>query len=216
MTEPDLRLVLVRHGHTTANAAHVLDTRPPGAPLDALGEEQARELARRLADRPVRAVHASRTVRARATAAPIAAAHGLPVEVLDDVHEIFCGELEGRSGEEALEAFRAVYDAWWRGELDARLPGGESALDLRARYLPAVERILAGREGGDVVLVSHGAAIRLAAAALLGDTAETWYVPNAGLVVLRAAGGTAGGWVLESWDTAPQEPGDVTAGAPPA
>jgi probable phosphoglycerate mutase len=212
---PGLRLVLVRHGHTTANAGHVLDTRPPGAPLDALGEEQARALAARLAGRPVRAVHASATLRARATAEPVAAAHGLPVEVVDGVHEIFCGDLEGRSGPEALEAFGRVYDAWWRGELDARLPGGESALDLRARYLPAVERILAGRDGGDVVLVSHGAAIRLAAAALLGDTAETWYVPNAGLVVLRRAGGAPTGWVLEAWDTAPREPGDVTAGGTP-
>ena len=44
-------------------------------------------------------------------------------------------------------------DAWWRGELDARLPGGESALDLRARFLPAVERIV-GDGDGDVVLAA--------------------------------------------------------------
>jgi hypothetical protein len=60
-----------------------------------------------------------------------------------------------------------------------------------------------------VVLVSHGAAIRLAAAVLLGDTAETQYVPNTGLVILRA---DAGGWVLEHWDDAPPVVGDVTAG----
>jgi probable phosphoglycerate mutase len=63
------------------------------------------------------------------------------------------------------------------------------------------------------VLVSHGAAIRLAAAALLGETAETFYVPNAGLVVLRRG---AGGWVLESWDRADPVRGDVTAGGTPA
>ena len=57
------------------------------------------------------------------------------------------------------------------------------------------------------MLVSHGAAIRMAAAALLGDTVETWYVPNAGLVVLRRE---AQGWVLESWDTAEPVRGDVT------
>jgi broad specificity phosphatase PhoE len=62
------------------------------------------------------------------------------------------------------------------------------------------------------VLVSHGAAIRLAAAALLGDTAETWYVPNTGLVVLRP---TPGGWELEDWDTAEPVAKDVTAGGAP-
>ena len=81
---------------------------------------------------------------------------------VDGVHEVSVGDLEGRSDEAALEAFFEVYDAWWRGELDARLPGGESALDLRARFLPAVERIV-GDGDGDVVLVSHGAAIRMAA-----------------------------------------------------
>ena len=149
----------------------------------------------------------------------MAAAHGLEVEVIDGVHEVLVGDLEGRSDDAALEAFRDVYDAWWRGELDARLAGGESALDLRSRYLPAVDRIVADVDGSgdgdgdfDVVLVSHGAAIRLAAAALLGDTAETWYVPNTGLVVLRP---TPGGWELEDWDTAEPVAKDVTAGGAP-
>jgi probable phosphoglycerate mutase len=141
----------------------------------------------------------------------VAAAHGLAVEVVDGVHEVSIGALEGRSDEAALETFFEVYNAWWRGELDARLPGGESALDLRARFLPAVERIV-GADDGDVVLVSHGAAIRMAAAALLGDTVETWYVPNTGLVVLRRE---VAGWVLESWDTAEPVRGDVTAGGAP-
>jgi len=207
-----MRLVLVRHGRTIANAARVLDSRPPGAPLDELGRAQADLLAERLADHPVRAVHASRAIRTQQTAAPVAAAHGLAVEVVDGVHEVSIGELEGRSDEAALEAFFEVYNAWWRGELDARLPGGESALDLRARFLPAVERIV-GADDGDVVLVSHGAAIRMAAAALLGDTVETWYVPNAGLVVLRRE---VAGWALESWDTAEPVRGDVTAGGAPA
>lgn len=213
------RLVLVRHGQTTANLVRALDTVPPGAPLTELGEGQAAALADRLGGWPVRAVHASRALRAQQTAAPLAAAHRLAVGVVDGVHEVFCGELEGRSDPEAREAFEVVYAAWWRGELDARLPGGESARDLRERYLPAVTALLDGAcggdgnggegAGGDVVLVSHGAAIRLAAAALLGETAETHYVPNTGLVVLRAEGE---GWALESWDTAPPVHGDVTGG----
>ena len=214
-----MRLVLARHGRSTANVARILDTAPPGAPLDELGREQAAQLGSRLADRPVRAVHASRALRARQTAEPVAAAHGLAVHVVDGVHEVFVGDLEGRSDAAAFAAFDEVYTAWWRGDLDARLPGGESALDVRARYRPAVEQLVADATGDvDVVLVSHGAAIRLVAAALLGDTAETWYVPNAGLVVLRPiVGGTdADGWALESWDTAAPVPGDVTAGGTPA
>lgn len=208
----DLRLVMVRHGQTDANVRHELDTRPPGAPLNALGLAQAAALGERLASDPVTAVHSSVAVRARQTAAPVAAAHGLEVDVVEGLHEVFCGDFEGRSGREALERFMAVYEAWWTGDLDARLPGGESARDVRNRFLPALDEVLQGASG-DVVLVSHGAAIRLVAAALLGDTAETLYVPNTGLVVLRPAGG---GWAVEHWDGAVPVAGDVTAGGTPA
>jgi probable phosphoglycerate mutase len=203
---------MARHGETEANARHVLDTRPPGAPLNERGHAQAAALGERLAGAPVTAVHASVATRAQQTAAPVAAAHGLDVQVVEGVHEVFCGEYEGRSGREALERFLAVYEAWWAGDLDARLPGGESAHDVRDRFLPALDRVLDGASG-DVVLVSHGAAIRLAAAALLGDTAETAYVPNTGLVVLRPDGA---GWILEHWDSAVPVAGDVTAGGAPA
>jgi broad specificity phosphatase PhoE len=207
----DVRLVLARHGQTDANVRHALDTRPPGAPLNALGRAQAAALGERLAVGRVTAVHASAAVRAQETAAPIAEAHGLGIEVVDGIHEVFCGDFEGRSGRVALERFMAVYEAWWTGDLDARLPGGESAHDVRNRFLPALDTILDGASG-DIVVVSHGAAIRLVAAALLGDTAETRYVPNTGLVVLRPNGA---GWVLEHWDSAVPMPGDVTAGGTP-
>ncbi|MFN2494754.1 MAG: histidine phosphatase family protein, partial [Pseudonocardiaceae bacterium] len=78
-----MRLVLVRHGETTANAAGVLDTRLPGCPLSEEGHRQAAELAQRLADEPVVAVYASRALRAQQTAAPVAARHGVAVQVLD-------------------------------------------------------------------------------------------------------------------------------------
>ena len=217
MTGAAVRLVLARHGRSTANVAHVLDSRPPGAPLDDEGRAQARRLAARLADWPLRQVYASRAPRAQQTAVPVAAVHDLPVQVVDDVHEIDLGDLEGRSDADALAVFEEVYTAWWRGDLAARMPGGESALELRTRFLPALALLVDGA-AGDVLLVSHGAAIRLAVAALLGETAETFYVPNAGLVVLRrgVGHGAADGWVLESWDRADPVRGDVTAGGSPA
>lgn len=213
----ELRLVLVRHGQTNANLAKALDTVPPGHPLNQTGRVQAETLAELISGWPVRAVHASRALRARQTAEPIARSHGLPVKVVDGVHEVFVGELEGLSDNHSLRRFDEVYDAWWGGDLERALPGGESALDLRARFLPAVERIVAGhdRRGGVIVLVSHGAAIRLSAAALLGDTAETTYVPNTGRVVLRRDSGAGTGWALEMWESGPTLWGDVTAGAVP-
>jgi broad specificity phosphatase PhoE len=202
-----VRLVLARHGRTEGNVIRALDSRPPGMPLDEVGRAQAEDLARRLAAGPVAAVYASRATRAQQTAAPVAAAHDLSVVVLDGVHEADCGELEGATDPASHERFQDVYEAWLNDEFDARLPGGESAVDVRARFVAAVEAVPAAEP---VVVVSHGAAIRLGVGALLGEGAETRYVPNAGLVVLT---GTPGRWALDHWDGAEPVPGDVTGGA---
>jgi len=201
-----VKLILARHGRTEGNVIKALDSRPPGMPLDEVGRAQAEDLAGRLAATPVAAVYASRATRAQQTATPVAAAHDLPVVVLDGVQEADCGELEGATDPASHERFQDVYEAWLNEEFDARLPGGESALEVRARFVAAVEAVA----GADpVVVVSHGAAIRLGVGALLGEGAETRYVPNAGLVVLT---GTPGRWALEHWDGAEPVPGDVTGG----
>jgi len=201
-----VRLILARHGRTEGNVIRALDSRPPGMPLDDVGRAQAEDLARRLAAQPVAAVYASRATRAQQTAAPVAAAHDLSVVVIDGVQEADCGELEGATDPASHERFQDVYEAWLNDEFDARLPGGESAFDVRARFVAAVEAVAADEP---VVVVSHGAAIRLGVGALLGEGAETRYVPNAGLVVLT---GAPGRWALEHWDGAEPVPGDVTGG----
>jgi probable phosphoglycerate mutase len=231
--------VLVRHGQTDANVAKVLDTLPPGPPLNEVGHAQAAALALAMADPaadgPLLAVHASVAVRAQQTAAPLAARLGLEVQVVEGVHEVFCGDLEGRADEAARGVFEQVNRAWADGDLSRPLPGGESAAQVRARFLPAVARLWrryantdgANTDGADtdglVVLVSHGAAIRVAAAALIGEYAETRYMPNAGRVVLAPLPDPMSGpdgepgvgrWVLKSWDEGSPTPGDSTGGVP--
>jgi probable phosphoglycerate mutase len=206
------RLVLARHGLTDANVRHVLDTRPPGPPLNEIGRVQALALAEELAGWRLRAVIASTALRAQQTARPVSARHGLPIDVVDGFQEVFVGDLELRSDEAALQAFRQVGQRWRAGDLTAALPGGESGADVQRRFLTGLDTVREQYPDGDVLLVSHGAAIRLAAGALLGDSVETEYVPNTGRVVLAADPGSPTGWRLESWDDAPPLPGDVTAG----
>jgi probable phosphoglycerate mutase len=127
------------------------------------------------------------------------------------VHELDVGELEDRADEEARALFHEIDRAWEAGHSEVRMPGGESAVEVFARFRPVVDKITDGASGS-VVLVSHGGAIRVVAGALTGRPTLDGYVPNTGLVVLRATGG---GWELESVDSAPPAPGDVTAGGEP-
>lgn len=197
-----LRLVLARHGQTTANVEGILDTRLPGHPLTEEGHRQAAGLARQLAAEPVVGVYASLARRAQQTAEPVAVGHGRAVQVLDGVHEVSIGDLEGRCSPADHHALHEMYRAWHAGDLHASRPGGESGKQVLDRYLADVATIRASHsDGGTAVLVSHGAATRLAVVALAsnvdGSFAGARLLPNTAVVVLEADGA---GWRCLRWD----------------
>ena len=166
------RLVLLRHGQSYGNVDRRLDTRPPGSDLTQLGRDQARAFARNSVCRPGLLLHSVAT-RAAQTAAEISAEVDLPASQVDGIHEVQVGELENRSDDDAVAAFNAIYERWHQGELDVPLPGGETGSAVLDRYLPVLtdlrRRYLDDNHWtSDIVVVSHGAAIRLTAALLAG------------------------------------------------
>jgi len=197
------RLVLVRHGQSYGNVDRRLDTRPPGAALTPLGLDQARAFARG-AERPALLVHSVAT-RATQTAAVIGAELEVAPVVVDGIHEVQVGHLENRNDDDAVAEFTAVYQRWHRGEFDVALPGGETGHDVLGRYLPVLND-LRGRylddDGwqGDIVVISHGAAIRLASAVLAGVDGEFAlenHLDNTESVVLTPT--VAGRWSCARW-----------------
>ncbi|KAA5836119.1 histidine phosphatase family protein [Saccharopolyspora hirsuta] len=202
-----MRLVLIRHGQTPANVAHVLDTLPPGPGLTELGEQQAAELAVRLAEEKIVSIHASRAVRAQQTAQPLAQRHGLPVEVVEGTHEVYVGDLERRGDPEALRTFDEIYALWHLGELDVPMPNGETGREALTRFVTGARNAINGSGDGSVVLVSHGAMLRLAAAALAsnidGATANSVHLPNTGVIVLESDPDAPTAWTCTAWDGLP-------------
>lgn len=200
------RLILVRHGQSIANVERRLDTRPPGAELTEQGRQQAREFARSRQERPGLLLH-SIAHRAAQTAAEIAAEFATAPREVTGIHEAQAGDLEDRTDDEAIAAFNAVYQRWHTGDLDAAMPGGESGREVLDRYLPLVRdlrvRYLDDQQWtGDIVVVSHGAAIRLAAAVLAG--VEPGFVldnhlANTEFVALAPI--TDGRWSCLQWGT---------------
>ncbi len=166
------RLILVRHGQSLANVERRLDTRPPGAALTEQGHLQARDFARSRTAPPGLLLH-SIAHRAAQTAAEIGAELSMATIEVDGIHEVQAGELEDRTDDDAIASFNSVYQRWHQGDLGARMPGGESGLQVLDRYLPVIGdlrvRYLEDEQWtDDIVVVSHGAAIRLAAAVLAG------------------------------------------------
>jgi len=154
-----MRLLLIRHGQTPSNVSGSLDTRMPGPGLTALGQAQAEAIPATLADVPIDAIFASVQVRSQITAAPLAADRSLDVQVRAGIREISSGDYEMRSDRASVEEYLAVMVLWVDGDVEAQLPGGETAADMLARFDEVVaEAYSAGYSS--VAMVSHGAAIR--------------------------------------------------------
>lgn len=215
------RLVLLRHGQSYGNVEKRLDTRPPGAALTDLGVEQAGTFAREW-EHPIGMIVHSTALRAIQTAAAIGDHLSMETHELEGIHEVQAGDLEDRNDDEAVEAFRAVNRQWHHGDLAVSLPGGESAQQVLDRYVPVVTqlrmRYLDDRSWtGDMVVVSHGAAIRLVSAALSGVDGEfalEHHLANTECVVLSPI--TDGRWSCVHWGSAappfyPSDPTDETA-----
>ncbi|HZE15624.1 MAG TPA: histidine phosphatase family protein [Mycobacterium sp.] len=200
------RLVLLRHGQSYGNVDRRLDTRPPGTQLTPLGRDQARAFARAGSRRPGLLVH-SVAIRAAQTAAEISAELHVPAREVTGIHEVQVGQLEDRSDDEAVAEFNAVYQRWHQGEREVPLPGGETGDEVLDRYVPVLTdlrmRYLDDHDWTeDIVVVSHGAAIRLTAAVLAGvDTrfVVEHHLGNAESVVLAPI--TDGRWSCVQWGT---------------
>jgi len=165
--EQSVRLVLWRHGQTQWN----VDGRFQGQsdiPLDAVGEQQAERAARLLAALQPAAIFSSDLARATATAAPLARLTGLRVIPEKDLRERYGGRWEGLTDVEIRTRYPVEHSQWLP-------PGGEASITVADRASAAMERIAETLTPGTLaVIVSHGAALRLGAARLLGLPEELW------------------------------------------
>jgi probable phosphomutase (TIGR03848 family) len=158
-----MTVILLRHGRSTSNTAHVLAGRSEGIDLDDKGREQAAELIERLGDLPIRAVVSSPLLRCRRTIEPLAEALGVAPVVDERLSEVDYGEWTGRKiADLTKEPLWAVVQAHPSA---AEFPGGEGLAQVQARAVAAVrdhDRRLAEQHSGDALWLActHGDVIK--------------------------------------------------------
>lgn len=166
-----LTTLLLRHGQTEMSAQRRFAGRGD-IPLTSAGLGQAAAAATRLAERGgIDGVVTSPLSRALRTAEVVAETVGVPLAVDPDLVETDFGDWEGLTFGEVLARWPDEMAAW---QADARAapPGGESFAAVAKRVEAALDRLLTGRKGQTVVVVSHVTPIKtLVCRALLAPPA---------------------------------------------
>jgi broad specificity phosphatase PhoE len=154
-------LLLARHGETDWNREFRIQG-SSDLELNELGRQQAQFLAQELTDVDLDAIYSSDLSRAQATAAAVAATHGLEVKLDPRLRERSFGSWEGLTRDDI-----STFPKGSRHD-------GESDDDVRARVLAAVEEIAANHPGDQVLIVSHGGALNTLWHHALGVRVERW------------------------------------------
>lgn len=180
-------LILLRHGETDWNRELRFQGHVDVA-LNAIGQEQARRLARRLAGETAHRLFASDLLRAQQTAQPVGLQLGLASISDPALREQSFGRVDGMKVDDIKAQHPQAWEGWLRFEEDYRMPEGESTRQFHARVMDAIRRMVAAHRGQTLVVVTHGGVLdmvyRTARSLGLNGPRQS-EIPNAGLNRVR-------------------------------
>lgn len=85
----------------------------------------------------------------------------LPLQIEHELREFHFGDWEGRRIADIEREHGDLLSNFWNDPLKFAPPNAETLSEFRARVVPATERLLREYRGQHVLLISHGAVIRM-------------------------------------------------------
>jgi len=169
------RIILTRHGHVEGISPQRFRGRTE-LPLTPQGLAQAKAVAQRIAQRwSPRIVYTSPMERCVTTGKFIAEACGCPQDVLPDLIDLDCGDLQWKTHEEVKVEYPDLFLKWFSAPHIARFPNGDSLQDLVARAFNALRIVLARHPDDLVVLVGHDSVNRALLLQLLDQPLSAYW-----------------------------------------
>ena len=157
-----MELLLVRHGQSEAfidGMPFALVDGQGDPPLSQLGQEQARLVCARLGAEMIDAIYATPLRRTAQTAAPLASAAGLDVEIEPGLREVYLGDWEGGLFRKMVAQNHEIAQRMFAEERWDVIPGAEPAGELAERVRTAIEKMAARHPGQRVAAFTHGGVI---------------------------------------------------------
>jgi broad specificity phosphatase PhoE len=158
-----VKILFARHGESEANLLNEFSNRGFKHGLTEKGEAQALALAQKLGRLSVSRVFSSPLMRAVQTAEILARALDVPYEIVDALREYDCGVLEGKSDATSWAEYQQVLEEWIiHRRWESCIEGGESFVEIKGRFMPFIEDLMARHGDSEevIVLVGHGGLYR--------------------------------------------------------
>lgn len=153
------QLIIVRHGETEYNRLNIVQGSGVDMELNDTGKHQAQLFYNQYKNYPFQHAFVSSLKRTYQSVESFIQA-GLPFTVIPELNEISWGEFEGKQQTEAQKTlYWNAVQAWSKGDLEVKIPGGESPIELQNRQRIALSKILASPHE-QILICMHGRAMK--------------------------------------------------------
>lgn len=177
------RIFLIRHGETEWNNQGRLQGNS-NIKLSPEGIRQAKLLADYSPFIQVNAIYSSDLIRAVDTAKILAAKFHLKVQTMPELREANFGYWEGKVIGDLVKIYPEDFGKFFTDPEKCHPPQGETFLQCQARVVNAINKIIETHDNQNVVVITHGAAIRLLLCAALDiPIHKMWAISQSNLAV---------------------------------
>jgi broad specificity phosphatase PhoE len=164
-----MKIFLIRHGETEKNTSNILHKKGDIERLNEIGKQQIEKTAEILKAKDILKVFCSKEIRAQESADILSNILDCPSIPIDGLEERNWGIYSNRPWSDVKEILDPM-------TLDERYtytpPEGESWKSFEERLIHAINNSIKESEGGNIVILTHGGAIRALMPYLLGVSKE--------------------------------------------
>lgn len=161
------RIYIIRHGQTDYNLKRIIQGGRVDTDLNDKGRQQADQFYQFYRNIPFDKIYTSALKRTLQTVEPFRK-EGIPIESYSELNEIDWGKDEGISLDEPIGLdYYQLLEQWRLGQVDMKIEGGESPIEVSIRLKKMMDLILFRPEERCVLLCVHGRIIRILLCVLL-------------------------------------------------
>jgi broad specificity phosphatase PhoE len=154
-------IYIIRHGETEFNKLNIVQGSGVDTDLNDTGKQQAAAFFDAYHDFPFDHIYTSALKRSQQSVKGFLE-KGLPHTIIPELNEISWGDFEGKlqTVEQRMVYWQMIHK-WNAGELYAKIPNGESPLDVQEKQKPAASLILSKTDEQNILICMHGRAMKI-------------------------------------------------------